>query len=107
MPHLQLGGQIGTPSHLFPISSITATTVSPKHLTLRSINMHLTCIPTALLKLQGGVLSASRPEQMHAAHTASDVGVENIFKLDVKSGGVRPSREAPLNGEGLPLRDEC
>lgn len=23
---------------------------------------------------------------MHAAHTASDVGVENIFKLDVKSG---------------------
>ena len=23
---------------------------------------------------------------MHAAHTATDVGVENIFKLDVKSG---------------------
>jgi len=48
--------------------------------------MHLTGIQTALLKLQGGVLSASRPEQMNAAHTASDVGVENIFKLDVKSG---------------------
>lgn len=85
MPHLQLEGQIGTPSHLFPSSSITATTVSPKYPTLRRTSIHLTHTPNALLQFQGDVLSASRLEQVNAAHTVSDVGVENTFKLDENS----------------------
>lgn len=84
MPHLQLG-QIETPRHLFHRSSITTAIVSLKHQLQCSFSMDLISTPTALSVLHGDVLAASRQERMNAACTATDVGVENIFKLDAKS----------------------
>lgn len=49
-----------------------------------SLSMDVIRTLTALFMLHGDVLSASRQEQMDAARTATDMEVENIYKLAAK-----------------------